>query len=367
MSGVALLVIGNSPATLLPFIVGTLEDGFNLNKQATGSVVSTELIAMSLSAIFFGSLVNKINIRISSIIGSIAVISGYFICAFINEIEILRLIRAVSGVGSGLLIATGHRVLSASENPERSYAAFMFLVSITGACFLFLAGTVAEEGGYSLLFTTFGFTFLIIFPLTLFAKTKLENDTNQQLEKSNSSKNKLFLLIILGVIFFAIPSGGMWAFVERLGVEIGISQYEIGKVIAYALLVGVLAPVLVWFLGDRFGRKRPIIICLIIIIISLIYMLKSMNFSSYLVGNITWNFAYMITVILVLAAAARLSPDGKLASWLNASTLLSQALAPIFFGLILTSHSFPDLLPYLMASTGLSLFCIFLTKNQLDK
>ena len=52
MGGVALLVIGNSPATLLPFIVGTLEDGFNLNKQATGSVVSTELIAMSLSAIF---------------------------------------------------------------------------------------------------------------------------------------------------------------------------------------------------------------------------------------------------------------------------------------------------------------------------
>ena len=129
----------------------------------------------------------------------------------------------------------------------------------------------------------------------------------------------------------------------------------------------MLAPVLVWFLGDRFGRKRPIIICLIIIIISLIYILKSMNFSSYLVGNITWNFAYMVTVIFVLAAAARLSPDGKLASWLNASTLLSQASAPIFFGLILTNLSFPNLLPYLLVSICLSLFCIFLTKNQLDK
>ena len=52
LGGVALLVIGNSPATLLPFIVGTLEDGFNLDKQTTGSIVSTELIAMSLSAIF---------------------------------------------------------------------------------------------------------------------------------------------------------------------------------------------------------------------------------------------------------------------------------------------------------------------------
>ena len=59
MGGVALLVIGNSPATLLPFIVGTLEDGFNLNKQATGSVVSTELIVMSLSAIFFRFDINQ--------------------------------------------------------------------------------------------------------------------------------------------------------------------------------------------------------------------------------------------------------------------------------------------------------------------
>ena len=59
MGGVALLVIGNSPATLLPFIVGTLEDGFNLNKQATGSVVSTELIVMSLSAIFFSLILTN--------------------------------------------------------------------------------------------------------------------------------------------------------------------------------------------------------------------------------------------------------------------------------------------------------------------
>jgi len=59
MGGVALLVIGNSHATLLTFIVGTLEDGFNLNKQATGSVVSTELIVMSLSAIFFGLILTN--------------------------------------------------------------------------------------------------------------------------------------------------------------------------------------------------------------------------------------------------------------------------------------------------------------------
>ena len=59
MGGVALLVIGNSPATHLSFSLGTLEDDFNLNKQTTGSVVSTESIVMTLSAIFFWFDINQ--------------------------------------------------------------------------------------------------------------------------------------------------------------------------------------------------------------------------------------------------------------------------------------------------------------------
>ena len=94
---------------------------------------------MSLSAIFFGSLVSKINLRISAILGSAIVVTGYYICSLVNDIEILRLIRGFSGLASGLLIASGHRVLAASDNPERAYAAFTFLISVTGALFLFVS------------------------------------------------------------------------------------------------------------------------------------------------------------------------------------------------------------------------------------
>ena len=317
LGGVALLVIGNSPATLLPFIVGTLEDGFNLDKQTTGSIVSTELIAMSLSAIFFGSLASKINLRLSAILGSAVVVVGYYICSLINDIEVLRLIRGFSGLASGLLIASGHRVLAASDNPERAYAAFTFLISVTGALFLFLAGIASEKGGYTSLFSTFSLIFIFIFPLTLLAKATNKSTSVEEADTKGLNNNKLFFLIIAGVIFSAIPSGGMWAFVERLGVQIGISQYDIGKVTAYSLLAGVFAPVVVWLLSNRFGRKNPITISLIIILISLTYILKTMDFNSYLIGNITWNFSYMVLVIFVLAAAAKLSPSGKLASWLN--------------------------------------------------
>ena len=367
LGGITLLVIGNSPATLLPFIVGTLEEGFNLSKQSVGSVVSTELIAMAISAIFFGSKISKINIRISALAGCSAIVIAYFLCSLVENIELLRAIRGFSGIGSGLLIACGHNVLSTSNKPERSYAAFMLATSLLGASFVWIAGIAAEEGGYKLIFITFGFIFLLMTPLLFFVR-KESVLVKELVENTSITLNSpIVVLLILGLLFFALPAGGMWAFNERLGVEIGLLQSNVGKILSFSLLVGLLAPVLVWFVGDRFGRKKPILICLIIILSSFIYMLSYMNSTAYITGNLIWNFTYTVTVIFVLAAAAYLSPDGKLASWMNATVLIAQASSPVFFGWVLGNQSFNYLLPYIIVSILISILCVFLTKNHLDE
>jgi len=55
-----------------------------------------------------------------------------------------------------------------------------------------------------------------------------------------------------------------------------------------------------------------------------------------------------------------------LASWMNATGLISQASSPVIFGWILGNQSFTHLLPYLVASILISYLLISLTKNQLD-
>ena len=92
-----------------------------------------------------------------------------------------------------------------------------------------------------------------------------------------------------------------------------------------------------------------------------------MHSIAYITGNLIWNFTYTVTVIFVLAAAAHLSPDGKLASWMNATALISQASSPVVFGWILGTQSFNKLLPYIIASILISMFCVLLTRNQLDE
>ncbi len=366
LGGITLLVIGNAPATILPFIVGTLEEGFNLSKQSIGLVVSTELIAIAMSAIFFGSQISKLNTRLSSLLGCSIVIVGYFLCTLVETIEYLQIIRGVSGIGSGLLISCGHKVLSSSQNPERTYSAYLLITSLCGATFIWIAGIAAEDGGYYQVFATFGFIFLLLSPLFFFIKKQSPTIKAKEEASGFSIYSPIFIYMIVGIFFFSIASGGMWAFNERLGVEIGLSQSVIGKILSFSLLMGLLAPILVWFIGDKFGRKKPILLCFILVLSSYFYMLSYMNPISYITGNLVWNFIFIVAYIYALAAAASLSPEGKLASWMNSTGLLAQASSPVIFGWILGAQSFTNLLPYLMVSILISYVCVSLTKNQLD-
>lgn len=366
VGGIMILIAGNSPATILPFIVGTLEDGFSLSRSQVGLIVSSELLSIAFSSILFGSLITKLNLKLTSFLGLLLIIGSYLFSSTIEDHSILQLTRIISGIGSGLLIATGHNILSSSKNPDFSYAAFTLAASLCGATFVRIAGITSEEGGYQYLFSTFGYIFLFFTTALILINTSILKPITRPLS-DESSKTPVVVLLILGVIFFSLPSGGMWAFNERLGIEIGLAQSEIGIVLFYSLIAGLLAPVLVWSIGSSYGRKKPLLICLSSILSCFFLILLTMDKFYYWIGNILWNFTVTVAVIYVLAAAAHLSKDGKLASWINAVSLLSQASAPLLFGFILTNLSFIYLLPFLAISLSISILCILFTKNRLDE
>ena len=366
VGGIMILIAGNSPATILPFIVGTLEDGFSLTKYQVGFIVSSELLSIAFSSIIFGSLISRLNLKLTSFLGLFLIIGSYLFCSTIVDHSVLQLTRIISGIGSGLLIATGHNILSSSKNPDFSYATFTLAASLCGAAFVIVAGITSEEGGYQYLFSTFGYIFLFFAAALILINSSVLKPITKTLS-NESNKSPVVVLLILGVIFFSLPSGGMWAFNERLGIEIGLGQSEIGIVLFYSLIAGLLAPVLVWLIGNNYGRKKPLLICLSAILFCFFLILLTMDKLYYWIGNILWNFTVTVAVIYVLAAAAHLSKDGKLASWINAVSLLSQASAPLLFGFILTNLSFIYLLPFLAISLSISILCILFTKNRLDE
>ena len=363
-AGMVMLELGNLSSTLAPFNVGVISEGFSASSQESGLVVSLELFFAAIGALIFGAS-NKKG-RGLAFVGSMIVISCYYLGSLSTDVLEIYIIKSLAGIGCGMLIASGHSILAASNEPNRVYAAFTVFASCVGASLILFSSRWIERGGYELFFTNFIYVYFI-FSLAFFFARNWSIADGENLDRQEDSKNYVYLLLILAVLFFEVPSSGIWAFMERFGVEdLGMTVSKVGSVIAISLIFSLLGPLFVGLVGNRLGRKIPILVCLFLSSFCIYFIFGVATVNTYYFGNITWNIIFTIMVIFILGASADIDPSGKLGSWLNACMLLSASISPAVFGWILLDQSLSDIYPYLMFFLLAAFVCIFITKKELE-
>lgn len=363
-AGMVMLELGNLSSTLAPFNVGVISEGFSASSQESGLVVSLELFFAAIGALIFGAS-NKKGKGLA-FVGSMIVISCYYLGSLSTDVLEIYIIKSLAGIGCGMLIASGHSILAASNEPNRVYAAFTVFASCVGASLILFSSRWIESGGYELFFTNFIYVYFI-FSLAFFFARNWSIADGENLDRQEDSTNYVYLLLILAVLFFEVPSSGIWAFMERFGVEdLGMTVSKVGSVIAISLIFSLLGPLLVGLVGNRLGRKIPILVCLFLSSFCIYFIFGVATVDTYYFGNITWNIIFTIMVIFILGASADIDPSGKLGSWLNACMLLSASISPAVFGWILLDQSLSDIYPYLMFFLLAAFVCIFITKKELE-
>ena len=363
LAGMAMLELGNLASSLAPFNVSAVSVGLNANSQEAGLVVTLELFFAAISSLYFGTVSYKG--RALGLIGSIIVMICYYLCSISDDVNQITIIKAFSGIGCGMLIASGHSILASSRDPNRSYALFTLFASLTAAFLIYISSTWIEDGGHSYYF--FNFIYVYIALTLLFFLSRQSKDQSDKRDGGPITKKWLYFLLITAVLFYEIPSSGMWAFMERFGVEyIDLGVAEVGSVISLAIILSLLGPVFIGVFGNKIRRKETILFCLLVSSICVYAIFGIPSFNTFYYGNIIWNIVFVIMVILILAAAADIDPSGRLGSWLNACILLSASVAPAVFGWVMLTNELTVIYPYLLLFLLVAMVCIGMTKKDLE-
>tara|TARA_B100001123_G_scaffold18976_1_gene21257 strand:+ start:1671 stop:2807 length:1137 start_codon:yes stop_codon:yes gene_type:complete len=363
-SGMAMLELGNLSSTLAPFNVGVISDGFMASSQESGLVVSLELFFAAIGALFFGA--SNLKGQKLAFLGCFVVAVCYYLASLSLNVTEIFLIKSLSGLGCGMLIASGHSILAASKDPNRTYAIFTVFASCTGATLVYFSSIWIEEGGYVKFFTNFIFIYLAL-SLSFFLARKSESSAPEESNTNKRSRFYIFTCLILAVLFFEVPSSGIWAFMERFGVEdLGMEVSRVGEVISISIILSLIGPLFIGLVGNKIGRKVPILICLFLSSFCIYFIFGVATVNTFYYGNIAWNIIFTIMVILILGASGDIDPSGKLGSWLNACMLLSASISPAIFGWILLDQSLSEIYPYLMFFLLAAFVCIFITKRELE-
>ena len=362
-AGMAMLELGNLASSLAPFNVSAVSESLGANSQESGLVVTLELFFAAISSLFFGTVSYKG--KALAYCGSLIVICSYFLCSIASDVNQITFIKAFSGIGCGMLIASGHSILASSNDPNRSYAIFTIFASLTAATLIYISSTWIEDGGHQNYFFNFIYVYLALSLFFVFANKINQAFTDNA--KGSISNRFLYFLLIAAVLFYEIPSSGMWAFMERFGVEyVGMEISEVGWVISLAIILSLGGPVFVGVFGNRLERKIIILFCLFVSTLCVYFIFGIPSITTFYYGNIIWNIVFVVMVILILAAAADIDPSGRLGSWLNACILLSASVAPAVFGWVMLTNELTVIYPYLLLFFLVAMVCIGMTKKDLE-
>ena len=332
------MFLGVLSANSIPVMLGALIDGLAMNEAEVGLLGTVELLAVALGALAATPLAGKVSNRRLALFGCLLAITAQFLSAAAGSLYLLAGLRVIAGAGLGLAYAAAAMAAAATANPDRvlgyGVTAGLLAIVVLLPGFAMVVAAAGYKGGYVALGV------LVIFLLPVMGW--LDRGTARPAGPDTAPALPVRSLagLLLCIALFNIGSGAIWSFSERIGRPAGLTLEEAGFIIATGAFSGVAGSLFAGWLGGRWGRKRPVILALVVAGLGYMVLGGAMNSASYITGvNLYW-VTYMFLLPLMIGAGAAMDAGGRAATLAAGTISLTFALGPACGGYIAAWFSY---------------------------
>jgi len=218
------------------------------------------------------------------------------------------------------------------------YIALQFIIPTVG--FYFLPGLLPDIGfnGMLLILIALEFIALLMVPVLLIYPLPA---SEREGRANNNSEIGLILqpvaiLAIVGFCIYGAANAGIWAYAERIGLDVGLSGEEIGSIIAASNIVAIAGAFLVIRLQDKYGHILPLGIGIVLQFIAMLVLIFALSQFGYGLGIVLFQAAWAFAWPYFLSIQADIDSTGVVVVAGTFGNLLGNAagpaLAAIFVG-----------------------------------
>ena len=292
-----------------PLVIGAYVDIEGLTETQAGYLFSLEMAGYALSSALVFVVITRVNWRHILLAGVLMIVSANIISIYLNEYAGLAAIRFMAGLGAGLLMNITMVSIALTLNIDRNYGFWAVLQLIVGAAGLYLLPGFIPAYGLAAPFLTITVLALLVLPLV-----KRFPENGRAAGATPGKHNKLFLGLagLLGIFIYYGGQAAVWAYIERVGIAAGIDPVSVGSVLSASLLAAVLGAALATWLGDRWGRRLPVVASMVCSAtgISLLWGVQSVY--PYFIAACLFNAAWYFCLPYLSAIIANIDTDGRL-------------------------------------------------------
>lgn len=327
----------------LPVWVGTLIAHYHFDPQQAGGLATLFLIGAAGASIFFAPRFNKIQVKISAILGFAIAALAFFLSANNTSFPILAALHLLGGMAAGTALSVTHGTMGHAINPHRVFGIAGLAIGIFGV--IFLGGTpgiIQQFGGQSM-FYVLATVMLIacIACLFFFPKpTRTVDFDNYEQIKNLPPLGKPVWFCMIGVALLAMTQAMTLSFYERIGLERGFSRDMVTMALVIYGIVTIFPAPLAALLEKRLSVTAIIAFGPIF---QGIFSLLTTHTHEYIVFALAGPFmAFTILFVHTFAFGllARLDPTGRAVAGTPAMLMVGAAVAPFISGTLVKFISF---------------------------
>jgi len=324
---------------------------FERGEAAVGWLFSLENTILAVCALVVaGPLARWSRVRVA-MVGTTVVVLANAASAFAWSFEALTVMRAFAGAGAGIAGAAGIASAASTRDPDRLFAAVMLAWGLGGALgpaiVPFATADHGSMGGYLLI----GAVCLGVMPLLgwLVPPHPAKEEAPSLFTAPNRS---LAVIAMAGLLVYEIGQGGIWTFIEQIGIQSQLTEHQVGVTLTGTDLAGLGGAAIAAALGTRFGRMIPIVIGIVMNTTAAVVLATCDDSVKFVLMVWLWNFAYYFVVPYLLGAMAELDDLGRWVIAADAVWQLGDGFGPGIAGTIVERGGLADLADFGLA-TGL--------------
>jgi predicted MFS family arabinose efflux permease len=359
LSGLATAPIGYLVLLFLPVYLEVVGIHLALTEQQIGWLASTDSIGLALATFVFSIFIKKLNFRHVLLIGVVIAVLGNFLSAFIQEFSLLCFIRALTGIGEGMIVAVGISAIGMTKNPNRWFGFYTASIVVVQAIGLLLVPIIYDQLSLNGVFVAIALFYLI--PLSVIKLLPHKSDdykiTEDGITPQFKQPSKQLNLGLISLLFFYMSIGGVWTYMSLMGTSAGLSLSFVSQALSLAMIAGLMGALFFALIGDIGRNIGLLFISLLVMSLSIWILDNGLTDMRYLIAMCVFSFFWSIAGARLFAVISDVDHSGKYISAAQTVVGVGYIFGPILASTLVNGSGYTEVI--IMGTVLFSLCFIF--------
>ncbi len=352
---VVFYVLSSAVFAVLPLLVGATVEFSGFTASQAGLIGGADMFGATISALCVSLIVPRGRWRLLILIGLVILTLADALSGLAQQFPALLVCRIVAGLGGGIVLTIATVSIAETRHPDRVYGfAAAGLVAYGSPALYLMPSLLAAYGLRGV--------FWFLAALTAFATPLARLMPNGPRLSGPSTTPAVTprisapsIIGLAGVFAYFMAQGGVWAYLDRIGLAHHIESANVGKALAVSAIAGFLGALQASWIDVRYGRLKPLLCSTIGTVVALLTLNENATFAVFVAMTSLFNFSWNFASPYQFGALAALDPSRRTVALAGVLVNAGLAAGPVVAAAIISEQSVQNVGWMGMFFSGLSL------------